>query len=290
MENSSSSEPNILNWKPDEDKFLKSKEIDIHNQYHSTLADKKRTTTDIFGTNRRKMRIRALHKALRQTNVHKLSGKVLEVGAGDGWCSAYILKTYNIDHVHTMEINPAAVERLIPKTMQTAGVDLNKCTPVLGSFNDIPLVNYFDFVVAMGALHHSANMFQTFSAIFRSLKPGGWLFAQEPYMPDNTMNDFYHERNKLQINFKGILQVKNEERSDIFYRSCEYKTAAFHAGYNFYSDEMSINTLKTILRTNLNRIKGKKRPKSAKNMVIMAQKPLNASELPRPVTSWEYPD
>ncbi len=66
------------------------------------------------------MRIRALKRLLRMTGHSTFTGKVLDAGAGDGWCSAYLLENYpSLEEIYTMEINENAIQSLIPKVIDT---------------------------------------------------------------------------------------------------------------------------------------------------------------------------
>jgi SAM-dependent methyltransferase len=275
----------VENWMDQEDPFLKKREIEIHHNYHENLADKEVSLSKLFESDQRKIRIDSLNYFINKTGV-KFHGKILEVGAGDGWCSAYIGRNFSYDELYTMEINKAAIERLIPKVFKVAEIDTSKSTLVLGSFNNIKLKNYFDVVVVMGALHHSSNLYSTFKSIYESLKPGGWLVAQEPSMHNDTLNNFYFEREKQEVNFKKLETVKNSDRSDVFYRECEYRTAGFHVGFDFYSADLSNqNTKKSFfdfMKKKEMKVVDKSRPA---NILIYAQKPLNANSFP--VTNWE---
>lgn len=272
----------ILDWSPSADKFLKHKEIEIHDLYHEDLSKKELTTAEILETPKRKMRIQALHKALNQAKIQELNGQVLDIGAGDGWCSAYMLLNFpKVEKVYSMEINDAAINSLIPKVLKTTKADQSKSIMVKGSFNDIKLKNHFDYVVAMGAIHHSNNLYKTFKNVWEALKPGGWFIAQEPFMPDFTKNSYYSIRESQEINFKGILSVKNSERTDLFYRECEYRTAALHAGFDF--DFIKMNTGNSFLKQLKSKLANEIK---VKNMAFFAQKPLDKLEFPLP-TSWE---
>lgn len=276
----------ILDWMPEKDVYLKSKEVDIHDQFHNHLASGEITEKKLFGTSNRKFRIQSLNEAIAEAGI-KITGKVLEVGAGDAWCSAYVAKNFDIDKIYTMEINRPAVEKLIPKVFDVVGVDKSKTATVLGTFNNIPVENEFDVILAMGALHHSSSLYHTFSNLYKALKPGGWLLAQEPYMVNTTPNDFYSKRDAQEVSFKGILEVKNADRTDVFYRECEYRVAAFHANFMYQS--------KRVVKEHEYEVKrwGKKVPVAEhtdkpNNLIIFAQKPLsNTDELP--VTQWEKP-
>ncbi|MFK7905182.1 MAG: cyclopropane-fatty-acyl-phospholipid synthase family protein [Chitinophagales bacterium] len=271
-----------IDWNPSEDKLLKAKEIEIHYQHHNNLVNQDLTVNKILYTSKRKFRSKALEFALKKIG-SKPHGKILEVGAGDGWCSAYMLKNYpNIESLYTMEINEAAIDELIPKVFNIVGVDTNKSVLVHGSYNSIPVENHFDFIVAMGAIHHSANLYLTFKTLYKSLKPGGWLIAQEPFMLNDTANEYYYRRNAKVVNFKGLLEIKNSERSDIMYRECEYRTAAYHVGFDFHSKELTDKSVKSMIK------KIKKKPDLTRplNLVLYAQKPhKEPSEVV--TTNWE---
>ena len=45
------------NWTPENDKFLKIKEIEIHNKYHEDIASSEITLATLFETPTRKFRI-----------------------------------------------------------------------------------------------------------------------------------------------------------------------------------------------------------------------------------------
>lgn len=271
-----------VDWNPSQDNFLKAKEIEIHYQYHNNLVNQDLTVDKILHSSNRKFRSNALEYALKKIS-STLTGKVLEVGAGDGWCSAYMLKNHSgIESMYTMEINRAAIDELIPKVLNIVGVDSSKSVLVHGSYNTIPVENHFDFIVAMGAIHHSSNLYLTLKNIYKALKPGGWLIAQEPFMPNTTRNDYYYQRNAKVVNFKGILEVKNEERSDIMYRECEYRTAAFHVGFDYESKELTNTNIKKMV----SKVVKKSDIKRPNNLVLYAQKPLVQSEK-LVVTNWE---
>ena len=271
------------NWLPDEDNFLKKKEIEIHDKFHNSLASKNITKENLFETETRKFRINALEKAINRSNA-EIKGNILELGAGDGWCSAYLLLNYNFSRIFTMEINESAIKKLIPKVFDVCQVDHSKSTLVLGSFNNIKKDNFFDYVFVMGALHHSENLYLTFKNIYQCLKPGGWLIAQEPYMHNQTNNSFYFNRDEQEINFKEITKVQNNERTDVFYRECEYRVAGFHAGFDYQSsrilkpaEEKKVSFFNKTIPENIDK---------PNNLIIYAQKPKNNTNK-RPITNWE---
>ncbi len=226
-------------WKVECDATLKSGELKIHEKLHDHMSRQPASTVEGLLASKRN-RVSAIELALTdmKTDFH---GKILEVGAGNGWCSAYLCSRFpRIEHAHVLEIDRPAVERLIPQTMEVFGIESFRYTTVRGSFNQIPRTDYFDFVVAMGALHHSENLYCTLRSLFQSLRMGGYLIAQEPMVPDLTPNSYYDRRLNEKVMFQNLQEVWNHERSDIFYRRCEYVTAAVHAGF-----DLSVHDLTT---------------------------------------------
>ncbi|WP_026375617.1 class I SAM-dependent methyltransferase [Aestuariibacter salexigens] len=218
-------------WSPGTDPLLKPFEKDLHERLHEIRAEHVVDKQTLF--TQRKFRIDAINTILDKNNLTP-KGDILEVGAGDAWCSAYLMDTYapHISSLSVMECTEHAVTKLIPVTLQATETDLTKIKLILGSFNDIRVASAYDFVFAMGALHHATNLYFTLQQIYKSLKPGGHVVSQEPFMSDSTPNDFYHRYNEEIKDFGIGNTTKNSERTDVFYRKCEYYTAAYHAGFN----------------------------------------------------------
>jgi len=256
------------NWSPELDPFLKSGEVKLHEHLH--LVRSKESTNPASLLKTKAVRKQALDEALK--DVGPIKGNLLEVGAGDGWCSAHILSAYKPEKTFIMEIDEIAVEKLIPNTLSVFGVDTIDVTIVQGSFNKIPHNNFFDFIIAMGALHHSANLRVTFDTIFQALKPGGWLLAQEPSMDDDTPNSYFVNYGLEKKVFPEGIEMINADRSDIFYRNCEFRTAAYHAGFEI--------KLKKLVKKD----QGNSSP-SAESIFISCHKPIDLSLHESP-TQW----
>jgi len=268
----------VIDWSPERDSSIKEKEFLIHEKYHEALVEKYTSERQVFNSFR-KFRIHALNRGIKHFG--SLSGDVLEIGAGDGWCSAYVLKNYKVNSIHTMEITEAATNRLIPHVFDICGVDKSRATLIRGSFNQIDSTDAYDHILSMGAIHHSENLQLTLDNVYNALKPGGVFIAQEPGMIDSTPNSFYHSRNEKVANFKKIVQVTNKERSDIFYRKCEYLTAAYHSGFEVH--------VKWIFPQNrwyrrLLNIDPKLETNKANNLLLVLRKP--EGESPYCVTRW----
>lgn len=279
------------NWNPEGDRYLKSGERELHQFLHSARTNESADWKKILGKKDR--RWLPFQRAAAESG--GIRGRVLEVGAGDGWCSAAMLRHYEVDESFIMEIDEAAIDSLIPATLRAFEVSDRNVTLVLGSFNTIPHVDYFDFIIAMGALHHSENLFVTLRSIWAALKPGGSLLSQEPAMADGTSNEFYWRRSREVKKFQEGIEFRNDERSDHFYRKCEYLTALYHAGFEVVLEEVgdarrAVETKPSIWR----RLTGS-RPdpggaevsaETPTNIFIRATKPVNG-EIGLPATAWE---
>lgn len=284
----------IENWYPSEDKFLKQGEIDLHQFLHSERSKKIVSADEILTI--KSFRWNFLRGAIDKFG--GVSGRSLEVGAGDGWCSAAVLANYPLEEATIVEIDDAAVRELIPSTLHAFGVLERKIVVAKGSFNNIPKHDYFDVAFAMGALHHSSNLYMTFKSIFRSLRPGGVLFSQEPAMNDTTSNDYYEKREKETTTFIEGVEVINSARSDTFYRECEYRTAALHAGFDVDVERVNQTAESNRKRFGLfpfglfPKAKSKCDQESNNkpfNVFITATKPAQESER-EPLTAWESVD
>lgn len=286
-------------WNLKSDSTLKPGELKIHEDLHDHQSRQKpESRQEILATKRG--RVEAINIAAEKIG-QSFHGNILEVGAGNGWCSAYLCSEFpGISHAHVLEIDRPATERLIPQTMSVFGVDETRYTTVLGSFNQIPRTNHFDFVFAMGSLHHSENLYLTMRSLFKTLNIGGFLIAQEPTISDTTSNSYYDRRLSEKIMFQGLQEVWNHERTDIFYRRCEYLTAALHAGFEVAVVDLENRTeprskrslisqwLKPLSRDPVASVANEKtEPPRPTNLLLIAQKKVENSYVP--ATRWEDP-
>jgi len=81
-----------------------------------------------------------------------ITGNIIDVGCRSGYAGIGLAK--NKEHVReiiALESSESAVSELLPRNIRYHEVD-DIVKPILGSFDDIPFKNYFDFVVAFGAI------------------------------------------------------------------------------------------------------------------------------------------
>ena len=236
----------VIDWHIQNDNSTKQKEIEIHELIH-----KKKSLKPLVTNN---WRLNILRKAERILG-KKISGTILEIGSGNGYASVFIAQYRKIEKIYCSEVTHSGVDTLIRNNFESNQIPYEKYELVLGSFNNIPLKNKFDYVIALGALHHSSDLRKTLDEIYSCLAEDGILIAQEPYTSDLLQNDYFIKRKNKIENVQGIVKVRNSERDDNFFRKCEYLTAAYHSGF----DKVYFNKLKGSLKQIIyNFIKGNK--------------------------------
>lgn len=230
----------IINWEPETDQYTKSGEIEVHNQVYGEMYKHNKYEN-------KEHRINVI-KDCEKTVKQKINGNVLDIGCGNGYASVFIAK-HREAIVHSMECNIAAVDKLARKHYQSNQIPEDKYELILGSFNKIPNKNYYDYVVSLGVLHHSSNLLVTMKELYSCLKPSGYLFAHEPLTGSMTPNSVFINKNKQTKNVQNLVQWKESDRDDHFFRECEWLTAFHHSGFNVikYARQKNNNKLDNAL-------------------------------------------
>jgi ubiquinone/menaquinone biosynthesis C-methylase UbiE len=170
----------------------------------------------------------------------KISGRIIEVGAGTGWFSALMSKEEQIKEVYALDYDKYSVEKLFPLVFKNLEADTSKITSVLGSYNKMECEdNFFDYVISIGAIHHSENLTATFKEAYRVLKPGGILVALEHCHPNSYTieaaiadNEAHIDETRAKKLYNSTEKIKVKDNSDHNYRICEFESSAYAAGFN----------------------------------------------------------
>ena len=162
----------------------------------------------------------------------QIEGVIADIGCGSGYLGIGLAKRFpGLKRVDCIEASKLAVEKVIPRNIKFHNVE-KIVKPIHGSFDNLGFEKY-DFIFAMGALHHSQDLNITLKSIAKALKPNGILIAQEPTMPDNTPHSDYQFKYNIVEERFGI-KIKNGDRYDRFFRECEYKYLLIINGFDLY--------------------------------------------------------
>lgn len=169
-------------------------------------------------------------KVLDMLSDFDIAGHVADIGCGSGYFGIGVAKSFNsVNKVDCIEASRIAVESVIPRNIKYHDLS-NKVVALEGSFDSLAPDTY-NVIFAMGALHHSQNLNRTLQSIFKALKKGGLIVAQEPSMPDTTSHEAYSKKYNI-VEERWGLRIRNGDRFDRFFRECEYKHALVTNGFN----------------------------------------------------------
>lgn len=147
-------------------------------------------------------------------------GKVLEVGCGRGVGVQIILDVFEADRVDAFDLDPKMVERArrrLARHRGAAQLSVGDVTAI--SAEDESYDAVFDF----GIIHHVPDWPAALREIYRVLKPGGRLFAEEVYerfilhplwrrlLAHPTENRFDHTRFVNELAGQGFDVVSTSE-------------------------------------------------------------------------------
>jgi len=212
-----------INWSPEKDIHTKSGEIEVHNK----IYQHKHKAKDFESKQKRVQILTRCEEHVKK----QISGRVLDIGCGNGYASIHVSNNRDVDIVHSMECNQSAVD-LIKDNYNNNEIKKDKYEVILGSFNQIPNKSYYDFIISLGVMHHSSNLLVTTKELYSSLSPGGYVFAHEPTMDDFTPNSVYINKEDQYKSVQNIVRWKESERDDHFFRDCEWITSFHHSGFD----------------------------------------------------------
>ncbi|WP_299483541.1 class I SAM-dependent methyltransferase [uncultured Roseibium sp.] len=261
--------------------MIKAGEIGVHEMLHQSRSE----DTKYMKQQLANVRLNLLPDSEKIIG-RQISGRVVDYGCGSGYLSVWLAQNRQIDFAVAVEITQNAVEKLIPNMIEMSGVDADKVRPSLGDFSKQFETAPFDYAFCMGSLHHALNLRAALDGIFENLKPGGVLISQEPVSDDLVDNSVFQKKYSATEEIPGYGEIRNDERSDCFYRRCEYLTALHHSGF-------SIQTFEKIDWTKYEKPKKKRKfqwlfpatdtsvdTKKPAPHLIIAQKPLNPQSPP----------
>ena len=109
---------------------------------------------------------------------NSVSGKVMEVGAGQGLASVYLTSFSSVKTVHAIDYSKEACKLIINTTSYFDKAVPSKLNTVHGSYDDIKDSDY-NLIVAFGAIHNSPDFSVTFKSLYDKLAPNGRLIVSD---------------------------------------------------------------------------------------------------------------
>lgn len=135
------------------------------------------------------------HRLLRTLAAVKLPDRpdLLEVGCGAGFSARYATGRFG----NFVGIDYAA--KLIECANQHNAVPNASFHAV--NIKDLDMIQRFDVVVMIGVLHHMHDKDSAMQQMVRTLKPGGWLLANEPQPGNPLIRAARHFRKRMDKNY-----------------------------------------------------------------------------------------
>lgn len=136
--------------------------------------------------------------------------KVLDLGCGTGWLSAFLSNFEQIAEIDALDSDRNNLEHMLPEVMRLMGGNMRKVRPILGMFSPLPVGDAcYDVIVASSSVHHAQNLLELLRELQRVLKPGGLLVIlnETPYSREGWIELVQQHLNSIIQNIeKGKFQ------------------------------------------------------------------------------------
>jgi SAM-dependent methyltransferase len=139
-----------------------------------------------------------------------------------------------VSHVTALDYDRFCVDEVMPTVFEKFGAQREKIERAYGSYNHIPRKGFYDFIIAVGALHHSEDLNVSFKSLYDALKPGGILLVSDVCEPDSLTNAALTARYETvdpgSAERYGRL-VKVQDNGDHWYRLSQWLSSAWASGF-----------------------------------------------------------
>lgn len=237
----------VLNWRPElSDKLSLKTALDYRalissNQYVDWFGNQFVARVNV-SNGRSYWRLETMRQ-MRAAFPSLFKGKVIEVGAGTGLTSCEISTFDETEVVYCLDYDEYTVENLMPLVQSSLRANVNKIKRVIGSYNNINVIdNYFDAVVAVGSMHHSEDIQATMAECFRVLKPGGNFIISDYALTGSLSQEEYNVLSELPLNENDAINFEKNGNNNGMATNASiseherpyylYLAAAFNAGFN----------------------------------------------------------
>ncbi len=182
---------------------------------------------------------------------NSVSGKVLEIGAGQGIASAYLTSFKNVKKVYALDYSKEACNRIIETSAQFSNSVPSKLLTIHGSYDDIKESD-FNLIVAFGAIHNSPDFSVTFKSLYDKISNNGKLLISDMCLSFiATKQDEEWATNRIVPNSleKYGDKLRFRDTNDYFRSIFDYLYHSKEAGFRVYPiiwDTKSKNKLKNL--------------------------------------------
>lgn len=116
----------------------------------------------------------------------RISGRVLEFGAGTCKLSGVLSRSAEVEKIDCMDFSEILLREIAPRVISWIGGDLSKFSFLVGDMNRIDDVSdRYDWIVCYGAVHHLTVAEHFFVRLRKRLVPGGRVLClDEPAFPE----------------------------------------------------------------------------------------------------------
>lgn len=233
----------VLSWQPEVDEEnvregAQELQSELHKRIYEPYFANAKSADAFLNSSRVYWRKKVLEK-FELFKGSPIGGAVMEIGAGTGWCAAYLSRRPHVQSVLAVDYDRYAVDELMPKVFGYSKARNEIISRVFGSFNHMPQAHgCIDLVVSIGAIHHSEHLNATMKEVHEVLRPGGYFLASEPCEPNDL--SIADQVAKAESEDPAALkkygrQVRQKENSDHYYRVCEFEAAAYGAGLDVWA-------------------------------------------------------
>lgn len=109
---------------------------------------------------------------------NSVAGKVLDLGAGQGFASAYLSSFASVRSVRALDYSVEACNLILQTAENFKGAKTSKLIVTQGSFTDIKDTDY-NLMVAFGAVHNAPDFELVFQQAYTALVNGGRLLVSD---------------------------------------------------------------------------------------------------------------